>query len=418
MKKLAFWTGCAALALGGCGDDEEAKGGSVFPALDRQPAFAVQLAEFGGSSGIALLDEEGALLEGDYINSGTEAPGLSAALVGDIALPTSPCDPTLLTVLGRSGGEYVLQVNVEEGFVERQVKTQGEGGGTAFSSNPHDILCLDDDRAIVSRHGVNAGVDADDIDRGDDLAVLDLAKGKVTSRVDLGEFHGTVSVIGEDEKEAEEKTFASPDLILRVGEGHALVGLARLSQAFNAHPEGMALVLDLEDLSVAPVALEGLANCGSVYAIPGRENAGVVQCVGVPYGDPASAGLAIVSVSNGKGKVEHVYQAPEGEAPIYSGPTPIGGTRVIAGAANFTDPDEVYVLDLATGEAQKLFTTAQAGDLGSGAVRLEAGLVLIPDASEGVRVFKVDGDEVEERDSIELDPVLPARAVRALRTFD
>jgi hypothetical protein len=411
------WIACALVALAACNDSTH----SGIPDLKGEPAFAVQRSNFMGSAAVALLDGEGALLNESYISTATEPPGLNTALAGDIALPTTPCDPeqNLLTVVARQGGDYVLQVDLgDDKKAVRQIKTQGKGTGTAFDLNPQDILCLSDGRALVTRLGLNSEAKKGDVDRGDDIAVLDLDKEKILSRVDLSRYDGSTKVIGASGTTTE-TTYASPGSIVRVGDHQALVGLSRLTADFSANPQGEVLLLDLDDLSTSAVELDGLANCGSVFSVPDRDDAAVVQCAGAPYGSADNSGLALISVDGSKATIEQLYKAEKDGHPIVSSPTPIGGTRVIAAytAADYSKPDQVYLLDLETGKSKKLFTTKAAGDLGSGAVRLDKELVLIADAGVGVRVFKLEGDDVVEQKSIELSAAIPARTVRPLVQF-
>lgn len=421
-KSIFGWTGCALLALSACNDEAT----TGFGELKGEPAFAVQLSNFKDSAGIALLDGTGALLQEKYLSSGTALPGLTAALPSDIALPTTPCgDGESLTVLARFMGDFVLQVDLKESKVLAQIKTQGGSAGTAYSSNPHDILCLGDGRALVSRFAVNSGVDAANMDRGDDLVVVDLEKSQILSRVDLSAYEGEVTTFDYDtEMNVVEHTYATPDSIVRVGENHALIGLARLSVGHSANQAGTVLVLDLDSLTTKPLAIEGMANCGALFTVPGRDDAAVVQCAGSYYGNPENSGLALVSVENGEAKVDHTFKATVGSVVLNSSPTSLGGTKVIATTANYAKAedgssyaDKAYLIDMASGSYTELFTATKPGDIGSGAVRLDTGLVLIPDVSAGVRVFELDGDKLEAKDPILLDATVPARHVRPLYQF-
>ena len=421
-KSVISWTGCALLALSACNDEAN----TGFGELKGEPAFAVQLSNFNDSAGVALLDGTGVLLQAKYLSSGTAIPGLSAALPSDIALPSTPCgDGESLTVLARYMGDFVLQVDLNESKVLTQFKTQGEGAGTAFSSNPHDLLCLGDGRAVVSRYSVNSGVDATNPDRGDDLVVVDLAKGQILSRIDLSAYEGDVTSFDYDTNmDVVEHTFATPHGIVQVGEKHALVGIAKLSTGYTANLAGGVLLLDLETFATTPVPLEGLANCGAVTAVPGRDNAVVVQCAGGYYGNPENSALVLLSVENGQAHVEHIFKAAVGTVSLNGNPTPLGGTQVIATTANYAKAedgsktaDKAYLVDLATGAYTELFTATKPGDIGSGAVRLDTGLVLVPDASVGVRVFELVGDKLEAKDPIVLDATVPPRNIRPLYQF-
>lgn len=412
-KANGFHLAYAAIFLLGCNDSVNAG----IPDLSSEPVFAVQRGNFAGSSAIALLDGDGKLMEASYISSGTEVATLSAALAGDIFLPSSPCDPALLTVGARLGGNYILQVNLSEADVERQIKTQNEPKEAVFGSNPQDVLCLRGGRALVSRLGLNLNASRADLDRGDDLAVLDFARGQVVSRIDLRAFEGKVRVEGTD---SEETTYASPGNIVRVGQDHALVGLSRLTEHLSSsNAEGAVALVDLNELKVALVKLEGFANCGALFAVPGRANMALVQCAGAPYGSLENAGLVQLEVTDGKARVAREFRAERNGQPLIGNPTPLDAERVVVVTADFVEgtPDQAYLVDLESGAQELLFEASAPGDIGLGAVRLETGLVLIPDATAGVRAFKLDDDGVKPLHVIALDGAIPARSVRPLRDF-
>ncbi|MFT3928121.1 MAG: hypothetical protein QM778_36670 [Myxococcales bacterium] len=421
-KSLILWSSAALLSLAACNDEAQ----EGIPLLSGKPAFAVQLSNFNDSAGVALIDGEGKLLEAKYLSSGSALPGLNAAIPSDIALPSTPCgEGDTLTLLARLMGDFVLQVNLDDSSVIDQFRTQTSTGDTAYSSNPQDLLCLGDGRAVVSRLGHNEGAAPTDLDRGDDLVVVDLAKGQLLSRIDLGAYQGQVTATDYDTNaEVVETTFASPGSIVAVGPKHAIVGLSRLSANFNANTVGQVALLDLDALTTKPFAIDGLANCGSVYRVPGRDDAAIVQCAGAYYGNPDNSGLALVSVTNGEAKVENVFKVALEGVSLSSSPTPLGGTRVIATTANFAKKpdgtrtaDKAYVVDLKDGSYQELFTASTAGDIGSGSVRADTGLVLVPDLSAGIRVFELKDDQLTAKDSLPIDPVVPARNIRPLYAF-
>lgn len=411
MKKVGFFQlACITPFLFAC--NEEANTGIEPLDTDAVPAFAVQRGDFSASASVALLAEDGTLLNAEYISSSTNLPGLSAALVGDLFLPSSPCNPDLLTVGGRLGGDYILQVNLEQSEIERQIKTQGVPSGAVFSSNPQDVLCLADGRALVSRLGVNLSASRDDLDRGDDLILVNLDKSKIESRVSLSAYEGKLATADA------ETTFASPGSIVRAGDSYALVGLSRLSAvAFQPNPEGAVLVVDLAAFTTKKVLLEGLANCGALFAVPGVRNAAIVQCAGAPYGSKENAGLVYVSVEQGEASVGPVFRGELNGVPLIGNPTPIDEMKVIVATADFVGgtPDGAYLVDLATGKFEHLFDASAPGDLGSGAVHPETGLVLLPDVTVGIRVFEYNGRTLAGKTTIALKGSLPARNIRPLR---
>jgi hypothetical protein len=378
------------------------------------PSFAVQVSEFGQATGVTLLDGDGQIVEERYLSTGDEAPVLGAALASDIALPTTPCDPDLVTVVGRQGANNILQVDYRTGEVVRQVSAQRDKSNAegAYQSNPQDVLCLAGDRAIVSRANPNLLPGAAALDLGDDLVVLDLAGGDIAERIALDEFRATVG-----EGKAEELAYARPGSIVRRGK-RAVVGLSVYSLSYVAAVPGKLALLDLDTLDVSAIALEKLANCGTVVPVADRDDAVIASCAGSPYGDAATAGLALVSVSqSGEAVVEAEFQEAFEGAALYAAPTSLGGSRVLAVAmdALYTAPDVAYVVDVVAGSVEKAFEGTVAGGIGSGTMRSDTGLVLVPDTGIGVRLFTAEAGSLTELESVALDTSVPPRAIRPLR---
>jgi len=358
------------------------------------------------------LDGEGALVGKElYLNSGTQLPGLSAALASDIALPTQACDPSLLSVVQRKGSN-VIQVDLRKATVKRQFSTQRAEATAAgaYESNPQDMLCISGDRALISRLQPNDLAGAAALDLGDDLVLVDLTTGTITERIALDDFRGSAGG---------ELAYTRPGSIVRTGK-RAVVGLGLFSLTYAAATPGKVLVVDLDTFAPTAVPFAKLANCGTVVPVADRDDAVIVSCAGSPYGNPDNAGLAFVSLdTDGKATVEAEFQAAVDGMALYASPTSIGGSRVIAAAMdqNFTAPDRGYVLDVLAGSYEKSFDGSENNGIGSGAMRFETGLVLVPDTGVGVRMFHVVDGELTADAPLALRSDVPARAVRPMRTF-
>jgi hypothetical protein len=400
----------AACVLASCGVAEPERG---LDPLAGSPRFAVHRSDY-ESAAVALLDQDADLLDASYIASGTVAPGLSAPLHGDIALPTTPCHTGVLTILARYGGDYVLELDPSRGEVLRQVPTHApsDSDEAAYRSNPQDILC-DGHLAFVSRFDPNPSATEGDLDLGDDVAVLDLQRGVVRERIDLSQLYTEVP---EREGEGEELAYARPGGLVRMGR-FAVLGLGRFSARWVAGP-GMVAVIDLEARVLhGQLELEGLRNCVELTPVAGRDDAVLVQCAGYPFGETATAGLALVALSEDGALTEEAALRDQEAPAIFASAVSLGGSRFVAAATGDYQEmigDRVFVIDLATGQREPLFSTDTPGAVGSGAFDAESGLLLVPDTELGVRVFEVEADAVEPRDTIELDPALPARSVRAM----
>jgi hypothetical protein len=408
---------CALLAgatLAACNDQVQ----TGIEDLTGIPSFAVHRSDY-ESAAVALLDGEGKLLDASYISSGSVTPGLSAPLHGDIGLPTTACDPDVLTIVARFGGDYVLEVDLERSEVTRQVPTQQADldDAAAYRGNPQDVLCLSRDVALVTRFEPNPNAAEGDLDQGDDIAVIDMQAGQLTGRIDLSQARVMVEGLGADGDPIAELAYARPAGMVRVGR-FAVVGLGRMSASYIA-ADGMVAVVDLDARELTGMfAIDGLKNCVNVAKVSDREDAVIVQCSGYPFGDAASAGIALITVDAEGAVAEQAALRDQAAPPLFSSAVSLGGTRMLAvaqGDWTAETGDEAVIVDLESGDRQALFGASGPGTIGSGWFRSDSGLLLVPDAEAGVRLFEVADDEVVELEVVELEPVLPARSVRALR---
>jgi hypothetical protein len=116
------------------------------------------------SSQVALLGEDGlTVVAGSLIHSGSEEPGLSLSLSGDVVLPGSPHESGLVLLLDRTHG-VLTWVDTATAVVTRQLAL-----AEAFPANPHDALLAADGSLFVTRYGS----DPDGVHGGDDVAVFD-----------------------------------------------------------------------------------------------------------------------------------------------------------------------------------------------------------------------------------------------------
>lgn len=384
-------------------------------ALDRAPAFAFVASDY-GSSAVGLLDADGAMVREAWLDTGTAAPGLVAALSGDVVLASRAPGRCVLGVIDRSGTDVVTLLDAcasEPRAVQIDV-------GPSFDANPQDVLAIDDTRALVSRHDPSLRPSAGELERGNDLLAVDWRQGRVLSRVDLSALD---LVDGE-------RTYARPGRMVRLERGaHAVVviGLARLSEDFMRAGAGAAAVLDAATMRVSEVALDGLVNCAEVDAAPGDPAVAIVTCQGASFGDAearrAGAGVAALELGeDGAVIVRSAWRAADhAEGPVFNTwSVPLSAERVVTVAMGDVRQglgDVAGVIDLGRGEATLLVEAAEAFVLGDGAYDADARLLLLPDAHDGtVRRF-VLSDPPRELEPVEASSCrgLPPREVRRIR---
>lgn len=379
-----------------CGDDTE-EVPFIRPVSGVQ--FGVIRTDF-ESTTVAVLDEEGAILDPALISSGLTAPGLTAALSGDVVLATATSeDPGILTVIDRLGTDVITRHDLETGTILGQVRVAPGD----FSTNPQDMAYIDANQAWVSRFSVNLDEDADVADLANDVIEINPTDFSVTGRrVGLDRFtvQSEVEVEGEDgETEVVEvDVYARPSSLVVVGDT-LVVGLSLFSFEFDAAAPGQVALIDTtaELTSTSTAGLTGFPlpetarSCGSVASVPNEANLVMVACSGFsrPFGVDeqvrASSGVYVLRISNGGAELVSAWAPADYEdAPLaLNNLTPISSTRFVAvdnGDQEGT-PDEAYIVDMETGEATLLFAASSAFAIGRSAYSPESNLILIPDTS-------------------------------------
>ena len=389
--------------------------------------FAVLHSDYSASS-IALLALDGSIVKKRFVHSGTTFEGLESALSGDVALPTVSSEMGVLTYMERYGADTVTRIDIEAGEVLSQLKTQDEADDSGYSSNPQDYLYVDANTAWVTRYAPNTLAGANAKDRGNDLLMIDPGAPKRTStRISFDQFNSQGMVTNPDTNETMEVTiYARPSRMAMAGD-QLVVGLDRLSEAFDAAAPGMVAVVDLTTKSVEGVELKGLSNCGTVIPVLGEADRVVVSCVGFFGERSQSGGLAVLQNKGGKVTVDSMWRiAKHMDDPMaVTSIASLGGTKVVAVAdGDFGDnPDRAYIVDIATGEQTLLAEAEGSFVMGSGYFIATTDTFLLPDGSTdddgnltgGLRRFRLkEGQEPEELSKLSTDKSLPPRAVQPL----
>ncbi len=399
--------------------------GARCPAADLQtpratPAFALVTSDY-ASGAIALLDEGGELLTEAYLDSGSASAGLASALSGDVSLPTESPAPGRLIWLDRFGVDVVGEARFADGRARQLATTPSAiAGEAAYRANPHDVLPLPDGRWAVSRYEPNLAGDARELDRGDDLLLLEPTTGELVGRVGLEALDTNVEGPG-----GVTRSYARPDRMLLRG-GRLVVGLARLSADFRVAAPGAIALVDVESGEITPSSLPGLIGCGELAPARDDETRFFVACVGPTFSDVAGrrvgAGVASLRVAaSGPAVLEWIWRAEE--HPELPPPThalmPLEDDVVFVasmGDAGSGEPDRLLRLSLRDATGDVVYTSAEAFTLGPGALSRDGMLLLVPDASAGVLRFTLTGEELSSPSVLDASPCrrLPPRELRTL----
>jgi hypothetical protein len=364
------------------------------------------------STAVALLSENGTLLTEAWLDSGTVVTDVGAALSGDVALPTVPTGGNTVTLIDRLGVDVITRIDVGSG-ASTQVSTQ-RGGAGGYRANPQDVLVLASGHLLVSRFEPNSLPEADELDHGNDLVVIDPERGTIDARVDFGPF---------DVERDGIHYFARPARIAPIGESHAVVGMARLSRSFmDAGPGAVALV-DLDDRTATLVSLDTGANCGQVAPAPSAPDVVHALCAGPTFTDErgrrSSAAVVALALEGETVTVRATYRAadhPDDPAPD-GGLVPLDASRLLAVASGDRTtgvPDRLVAIDLDTGRST-IVLEGSPFTLGQGVLDPVRGTIYLPDAGDGVRVL--DADTLSQRAVVDTSPCreLGARAVGLVR---
>jgi len=389
---------------------------------------------------IGVLHPDGKLREREIIHSGSAPAGLVTALSGDVDVADNATDPGVLTLIDRFRTDVITRLELASGDVLGQVKTHtpnSESIEDAYSSNPQAYLFVDDEHAWVTRYEPNPDVALSDIDRGADLFRLSpSAFERTEDRIDFSDWNGEGERENPETGETETvNVYARPAGMVRIGD-YAAVGIDRMSIGFDAALSGMVALVDLEAQEVVQMLeLEGLQNCGDVNTVPNDETRVAVGCTGFYRGvQRDGAGLVMLELDGDELSVEHVWRAkdhPDDALSMY-GVCAISATEVTATSAGGVEQDdegeplqpndELFVVDLETGEQRSILDAGMSYVIGGAAYDASRELLLVPDAttdsggepSAGVRRYERQADgSFEELSITKLDDILPPRRIRA-----
>ncbi len=386
---------------GGGAGEVGTPGTPALESLSEMPHYAVVSSDYSSSS-IAMLDDSFEVIDHSWLNSGTTYPGLVATLSGDVVLPTRQAQDRSFAVIDRFLTDVVTRFFVPSGNLNGQVRTHGEIGSSGFSSNPQDVIFVDDTSAWVPRYESNFDPGAPEENRGNDLFEIDPRDMTATgARIDLSSLNTVGSVDSGGAVPVEVEVFARPSRGVLFG-STIVVGLDRISAAFDAAGPGMVAVVGLEDESVVGVELEGLASCGRVVPIPGSPTKVAAACAGFsnPFNDEpqlrAPSGVAVLEVGTTEVTVERIWHVSDDptSARATSALIALDDERVLAVASgNFVDTtDTLYEIDLGSGEQTPVHVSEGSFTIGVSAYDPDSGMLYVPDAAKNT-VIELAEDE-------------------------
>jgi hypothetical protein len=205
------------------------------------------------STSTAIVDWSGIVHSARLIGSGSSAPGLGAALSGDVVAPTERVESGRIVLIDRFPAGVLSFVDPETAEVLHQTSL-----GTGFAANPQDYLELGGGVAYVSRYESNASPGAEAFDEGSDLLILDDDGRRIAGRVDLsGALEG-----------ADPELLPRPSRMLRLDES-VVVLLSAYSRSFTLSGDArLALVDPMTHTVTGWAALPGARGCSALARSP------------------------------------------------------------------------------------------------------------------------------------------------------
>ncbi|HEU5075453.1 MAG TPA: hypothetical protein VFU02_14780, partial [Polyangiaceae bacterium] len=159
----------------GVDSDRDSSGGIA----EEARGFAVVNSDYQSVS-VSLTGLDGEVLSERFIASGSADTGLSAALGGDVVLPTMPSNSAELVLIDRTPAGVLTWVDRTSARVRAQLNV-----ATGFAANPHDYVPVSDTKAYVTRFAWNLASGDQEFDEGNDVLVIDPSVPEIVDRIDL-----------------------------------------------------------------------------------------------------------------------------------------------------------------------------------------------------------------------------------------
>jgi hypothetical protein len=362
---------------GASGDVGDAAGDAGTDTAPAATSGVIILSSDRTSSSISLAAPDGTGIIKDHcLHSGSVSPLLSAALSGDVVLPTSAQPSHEIVLLDRKNGT-VTWAAPDTCAVLRQVNAGASASGT-FSSNPYDLIGVGD-KGYVTRYNTNPGNAAE----GSDVLVIDTKTGAALGRIDL---------------RASASPSTPPAMPLLPGptrgvllDDKVYIALNNLSADYSTAGVGRLAVIDpVTDTVAGTIDLPGLKNCG-VVDLTAADATGkrgiVVGCSGSFSDGPAqidASGIAWVDVSVTPATVTVVKAAPFAR-PVSGfdavALSPAFGATVVPGEFGMPPNDAVFAFDFTGGAPRKIYDADASFSLATGLDHQHA-LLYVLDASK------------------------------------
>ena len=333
------------------------------------------------TSSVTFLDLDGKVTKKDCITSATAAPGATAALSGDVVLPSWPQANNEVVLIDQTAG-VLSWLDPTSCAVKRQLDVS-----TGFISNPHDVIAVATNKSYVTRFNPNAAAGKKPFDGGNDILIIDPSKPAITGRIDMTSYATQL---------AGTTIYSRPDRAI-VADGKLYVTLANLSADSLTTGPARIVIIDVQtDKVTGTIDIPTLNNCTSPVYIADKHLLDI-SCQGA-FADPTTqvsqSGLVTIDVSQSPPAITHTVSATKYNEAVnsYSALARDGalGFVVLAGVSSLKTVDTIITVDTATDAATTLKAASSTFVYGTALVDPVKQHVLVTDATStapGVLVY-------------------------------
>lgn len=266
------------------GEGGEGGEGGQGSSEEQTRGFAVLGSDY-ASTNVSLLSSDGEVQSASFISSGSKSPGLSAALGGDVVLPSMAVPGDELVLIDRFPASVLTWVDLRTAEVRAQLSV-----ATGFAANPQDYVPYSETKAYVPRYEPNLASGEEEFDEGNDVLIVDPSTPAIIGRIDLAPAFD----------ELPEGFYPRGSRAL-LASGKLRVLAVGLNADYTDRLASRLITIDPETDAIEDVLVfDGMHSCGSAVLSPdGKELA--VPCAGAFGQDPLDgfpdSGVVIVDVS-------------------------------------------------------------------------------------------------------------------------